>query len=141
MWNTLTMGCPAAHSKGFTNGGASRIETDLRAIDDRKPRTKGSDAVPSGLNSQCLTKPWLELEYRMNIVRCQILSAVAASVCSMIELASTNVMSHKATLQVIEVVGHLVNFESLLSTHVSFMNSNILYCISFNVFVLLYLGK
>ncbi|EQC37350.1 hypothetical protein SDRG_05567 [Saprolegnia diclina VS20] len=142
VYTTLTMGAPAAHSRGFTNGGGSRL---LRALHDglrdanATQKRKMRSHVPitsfdllsmpaslcpppeTSVKAYCpLTttcKAWVDVEMRMHAVCAQILSAVVAHVEALLELAANGSAYHRRALLTVEDVGLLLNFESLLSTH------------------------
>lgn len=94
---TITVGCPADHSSGFKDGGLRR----LLAMHKR------FDATEEHL--------WERLEARQDIVRCQILSVLTASVLSTIALAGQSEKC-KRQLKIASNVGYLLSLESLLST-------------------------
>ncbi|CAI5739841.1 unnamed protein product [Hyaloperonospora brassicae] len=140
VWHTMTMGCPAAHTKGFANGGYPAsvpimIASPNGAVDGDGLDSKyeGSSQRPTspvsaskGGNSngsavQCddtLTafKLRLELQDRLSVIGSQILSATAACVLASLDLALNGSALHQAQLDRAPKFGYLMNFESLLST-------------------------
>ncbi|OQS08028.1 type II inositol-3,4-bisphosphate 4-phosphatase [Thraustotheca clavata] len=141
-YTTLTMGAPAAHGRGFTNGGTAKLLESLHEglreannLQKRKSRhhvpigafnlltmpislCPPSEAGPKAYCPLTVTcKSWMELEMRMHCICAQILSAVGAHLDTLLELAAGGSRYHIQSLATIEQIGLLMNFESLLSTH------------------------
>uniref|UniRef100_A0AAV1U6U8 PH domain-containing protein n=1 Tax=Peronospora matthiolae TaxID=2874970 RepID=A0AAV1U6U8_9STRA len=140
VWHTMTMGCPAAHTKGFANGGYpasvpimvanSNGALDEEVLDSRygggsqRPTSpvsahKGGNSNASGAQGDdTLTgfKLRLELQDRLTVIGSQILSATAACILASLDLALNGSALHQAQLDRAPTFGFLMNFESLLST-------------------------
>ncbi|CAI5715436.1 hypothetical protein KXD40_008370 [Peronospora effusa] len=141
VWHTMTMGCPAAHTKGFANGGFpasvpimtvyptgpaedeildSNYEGDFQS--PTSPSSKGgkgngtaTQASP-GDDSLAALKLRLELQDRLTVIGSQILSATAACILASLDLALSGSALHQAQIDRAPTFGFLMNFESLLST-------------------------
>ncbi|OQR85505.1 inositol-3,4-bisphosphate 4-phosphatase [Achlya hypogyna] len=91
-WATITHGCAAAHLLGFKDGGLRRL-------------LQNGAADPA------------KLEYRRDIVTCQLLAIVTATFVSYLQLAADDAHDGAAArLRMLVAVGFLVDIESLLST-------------------------
>ncbi|KAH9122743.1 hypothetical protein LEN26_010125 [Aphanomyces euteiches] len=143
-YTTITMGAVAVHTKGFANGGGYRMkETLVEVLEEanrmRKLKSKEQDPlmmfelfhIPVGLLSSAggtvngnksydpisvARKAWFELERRHHSLCIQILSATAAQICTMLELAAMGSIYHTMVWRVVLRNNLLINFESLLST-------------------------
>lgn len=143
-WHTMTMGCPAAHTKGFASGGyplngalAATIPspnnpalspseepllsdngpTSPVSGNNRQQQTTTRMSGDSGSSNSAITfKQQLELSDRLNIIGSQILSAAVACLLSTLDLAALGSEYHMRQLAMAPSFGYLVNFESLLST-------------------------
>ncbi|KAL4128429.1 hypothetical protein PRIC2_007417 [Phytophthora ramorum] len=145
VWHTMTMGCPAAHTKGFANGGyPASVPIDTAnptgATDDEPLLDSSCDG-----DFQCPTSPLsssrggngtgtatqttspsddtlaafklrLDLQDRLTVIGSQILSATAACVLASLDLALSGSALHQAQIDRAPTFGYLMNFESLLST-------------------------
>ncbi|KAE9009651.1 hypothetical protein PF010_g10823 [Phytophthora fragariae] len=144
VWHTMTMGCPAAHTKGFANGGypasapivtvvptgAAEDEALLEnSYDDMASPTSplsssrggianvpSTQVAPAGDDSLAAFKLRLELQDRLTVIGSQILSATTACLLATLDLALSGSALHQAQLDRAPTFGFLVNFESLLST-------------------------
>ncbi|CCI39557.1 unnamed protein product [Albugo candida] len=146
VWHTMTMGCPAAHTKGFSVHG-NWSEVLKQAPPKRIVRTfLGSDSTQrddavthdtcthdrNSLNlalagptlfssktaeeSMTELKHRLEIRERLHIVSCQILSAAVANILASLDLAVLGSQYHQMQLNNACDFGYLLSFESLLST-------------------------
>ncbi|KAF0694105.1 Aste57867_14991 [Aphanomyces stellatus] len=142
-YTTITMGAAAVHTKGFANGGGSRLKETLHEVLQeanrlRRPRSKEQDPLttfelfhmPVGLLSSASAtstnksydpvsvarKAWFELEMRHHSLCIQVLSATAAQIGSMLELATSGSIYHTMVWRVVMRNNLLMSFESLLST-------------------------
>ncbi|CAH0514271.1 unnamed protein product [Peronospora belbahrii] len=144
VWHTMTMGCPAAHTKGFANGG---YPASIPIITVNSPGTADDEALDSsykgdiqsptspisssrgGNSSSVLAaqasssddslaalKLRLELQDRLTVIGSQILSATAACILASLDLALSGSAQHQAQIDRAPTFGFLMNFESLLST-------------------------
>ncbi|KAG6610861.1 putative type II inositol-3,4-bisphosphate 4-phosphatase [Phytophthora cinnamomi] len=145
VWHTMTMGCPAAHTKGFANGGypasapivtvvptgAAEDEVLLESSYDgdmQSPTSplSSSRSCNSNAPSTQSTSPAddslaafklrLELQDRLTVIGSQILSATTACLLATLDLALSGSALHQAQLDRAPTFGFLMNFESLLST-------------------------
>ncbi|TDH72268.1 uncharacterized protein CCR75_006992 [Bremia lactucae] len=141
VWHTMTMGCPAAHTKGFANGGypaTGPIETvSLIGLGDDDPvvakNQEGESSSPTSPvissklgtlhhTSSCADdslaafKLRLELQDRLSVIGSQILSAAAACILASLDLAVNGSAFHQAQLDRAATFGFFMHFESLLST-------------------------
>ncbi|KAG7388442.1 Phosphatidylinositol 3,4,5-trisphosphate-dependent Rac exchanger 2 protein [Phytophthora pseudosyringae] len=145
VWHTMTMGCPAAHTKGFANGGypasvpVLTVNPTCEADDepllessyegDFQSPTSPLSSSRGGSSSGTLTKATLpsddslaafklrlELQDRLTVIGSQILSATAACLLASLDLALSGSALHQAQIDRAPTFGFLVNFESLLST-------------------------
>ncbi|CAI5727692.1 unnamed protein product [Peronospora destructor] len=141
VWHTMTMGCPAAHTKGFANGGfpaSLPIMTvyPTGAVDDitldssyegdfqspTSPSFRGGKGngtatqAAQGDDSLAALKLRLELQDRLTVIGSQILSATAACILASLDLALSGSALHQAQIDRAPTFGFLMNFESLLST-------------------------
>ncbi|EQC40767.1 hypothetical protein SDRG_01838 [Saprolegnia diclina VS20] len=92
-WSTITHGCAAAHLLGFKDGGLRRLLQNGRSLHED------------------------QIEYRLDVVLCQLLSVIAAAFLSYVQLAADDVHDVSgARLRMLPRVGFLVDIESLLST-------------------------
>ncbi|RHZ18790.1 hypothetical protein DYB31_005644 [Aphanomyces astaci] len=144
-YTTITMGAAAAHTKGFSGGGAFRLKETLHDVLNeanrlRKPKSKEQDPlrtfdlfhIPVGLLSSASANPnspnksydpvsvaqkaWFELEIRYHGLCVQVLSATAAQIAAMLELAAKGSVHHAMMWEVVMRNNLLMDFESLLST-------------------------
>ncbi|RHZ28840.1 hypothetical protein DYB37_002435 [Aphanomyces astaci] len=144
-YTTITMGAAAAHTKGFSGGGAFRLKETLHDVLNeanrlRKPKSKEQDPlrtfdlfhIPVGLLSSASGNPnspnksydpvsvaqkaWFELEIRYHGLCVQVLSATAAQIAAMLELAAKGSVHHAMVWEVVMRNNLLMDFESLLST-------------------------
>ncbi|RLN38142.1 hypothetical protein BBJ28_00008309, partial [Nothophytophthora sp. Chile5] len=145
VWHTMTMGCPAAHTKGFANGGYPdsvpmlSVDPTGGSLDDDESlltsssrggrpdhavtsptssRGGAASASSSGGSDDSLAalKLKLELQDRLAVIGSQILSGAAACVLASLDLAAGGSALHQLQLARATRFGFLVNFESLLST-------------------------
>uniref|UniRef100_M4B7H8 PH domain-containing protein n=1 Tax=Hyaloperonospora arabidopsidis (strain Emoy2) TaxID=559515 RepID=M4B7H8_HYAAE len=140
VWHTMTMGCPAAHTKGFANGGYpasvpimvanSNGALDEEVLDSgygggsQRPTSPvsahkgGNSSVSVAQGDDTLTgfKLRLELQDRLTVIGSQILSATAACILASLDLALNGSALHQTQLDRAPTFGFLMNFESLLST-------------------------
>ncbi|KAK1932359.1 Type I inositol 3 [Phytophthora citrophthora] len=142
VWHTMTMGCPAAHTKGFANGGYPASvpvltvtptgETedepllDNSSEDDFQSPTSPLSSSRSGVSVTQTAQPSddslaafklrLELQDRLTVIGSQILSATTACILSSLDLALSGSALHQAQIDRAPTFGFLMNFESLLST-------------------------
>ncbi|KAG7397798.1 Phosphatidylinositol 3,4,5-trisphosphate-dependent Rac exchanger 2 protein [Phytophthora boehmeriae] len=143
VWHTMTMGCPAAHTKGFANGGypasvpvmtvspasseddailESSYNGDVQSPTSPMSSSRGTTKIPSTQTSApaddslAAFKLRLDLQDRLTVIGSQILSATAACVLSSLDLAVSGSALHQAQLDRAPTFGYLMNFESLLST-------------------------
>ncbi|GMF29588.1 unnamed protein product [Phytophthora fragariaefolia] len=144
-WHTMTMGCPAAHTKGFANGGYPASApiltvTPTGATEDEvlldnsfdgdmqsptSPMSSSRGGNTSGTSTQTSSsvddslaafKLRLELQDRLTVIGSQILSATTACLLATLDLALSGSALHQAQLDRAPTFGFLMNFESLLST-------------------------
>ncbi|KAF4040875.1 Pleckstrin homology domain-containing protein [Phytophthora infestans] len=137
VWHTMTMGCPAAHTKGFANGGfpstapiltvtptgASEDESLLESSNDEEIQSPTSPVSASSTQTTATTddslaafKLRLDLQDRLTVIGSQILSATAACLLASLDLALSGSALHQAQIDRAPTFGFLMNFESLLST-------------------------
>ncbi|ETK95028.1 hypothetical protein F441_02055 [Phytophthora nicotianae CJ01A1] len=143
VWHTMTMGCPAAHTKGFANGGypatvpvmtvnptgAAEDESLLDSSNEgdlpsptspvsRATTVNGPSPQTTASSDDSLTafKLRLELQDRLTVIGSQILSATAACILASLDLALSGSALHQAQIDRAPTFGFLMNFESLLST-------------------------
>ncbi|KAI9913693.1 hypothetical protein PsorP6_006156 [Peronosclerospora sorghi] len=142
VWHTMTMGCPAAHTKGFAHGGypasipvltvPPTVSTTDEALDRKYEGESHSPTSPASLtrpstntefvqsssedDSLAAFKLRLELQDRLTVIGSQILSATAACLLASLDLALSGSALHQAQLDRAPTFGFLMNFESLLST-------------------------
>ncbi|CAI5727696.1 unnamed protein product [Peronospora destructor] len=141
VWHTMTMGCPAAHTKGFANGGFPASVPIMTvyptgAVDDitldssyegdfqspTSPSFRGGKGngtatqAAQGDDSLAALKLRLELQDRLTVIGSQILSATTACILASLDLALNGSALHQAQIDRAPTFGFLMNFESLLST-------------------------
>jgi hypothetical protein len=142
VWHTMTMGCPAAHTKGFANGGypasvpvltvnpsgaeddepllPSGFDGDFQSPTSPLSSSRGtsvpSTQPPPGNDSLAAFKLRLELQDRITVIGSQILSATVACLLASLDLAFSGSALHQAQIDRAPTFGYLMNFESLLST-------------------------
>ncbi|CEG50385.1 Inositol-polyphosphate 4-phosphatase [Plasmopara halstedii] len=132
VWHTMTMGCPAAHTKGFTNGGYPMSESfqNINSNDDEpieKSQEIESQSQTFAINDLSLysqshedslsaLKQRLESQDRLSIISSQILSATIACLLASFDLARNGSVFHQTQLDRSERFGYFLHFESLLST-------------------------
>ncbi|OWZ21159.1 Type II inositol-3,4-bisphosphate 4-phosphatase [Phytophthora megakarya] len=145
VWHTMTMGCPAAHTKGFASGGypanvpvatvTSTATEDGECVLENSyegdfqsptsPLSSSRGGTTSGTATQTTTftddslaafKARLELQDRLTVIGSQILSATTACILSSLDLALSGSALHQAQIDRAPTFGFLMNFESLLST-------------------------
>lgn len=142
VWHTMTMGCPAAHTKGFANGGypasvpvktvlptamdedvlEGSYTSDLQSPTSPLSSSRGAAGIQPAQgpspndNSLAAFKLRLDLQDRLTVIGSQILSATVACVLASLDLALSGSALHQAQLDRAPTFGYLMNFESLLST-------------------------
>ncbi|GMF15317.1 unnamed protein product [Phytophthora lilii] len=145
VWHTMTMGCPAAHTKGFANGGypasvpimtvnpsgapddehflESSYEGEFQSPTSPLSSSRGGQSTASssqttlpGDDSLAAFKLRLDLQDRLTVIGSQILSATAACLLASLDLALSGSALHQAQIDRAPTFGFLMNFESLLST-------------------------
>ncbi|KAG6972668.1 hypothetical protein JG688_00003885 [Phytophthora aleatoria] len=145
VWHTMTMGCPAAHTKGFANGGypasvpvmtvnptgTAEDESLLDSSNEgefQSPTSPVSVSRGTTINGSSTQAPAstddslaafklrLDLQDRLTVIGSQILSATAACILASLDLALSGSALHQAQIDRAPTFGFLMNFESLLST-------------------------
>jgi hypothetical protein len=127
--HTMTMGAPAAHSIGFTNGGYLKLSAAADNLSTspavmrrsfRQLYTSPSETCCFSCNENCSFNSLrlrLELKDRMDVIMSQILTAGISCVLASVDLALAGSIKHIQQLENGMRMGYLLNFESLLSTH------------------------